>query len=91
MAGKPVVVLNTHKAAADLFGTYHPPWKAVLCVEELYLRPAPGAVKRTSLFRMPDRRSNIYSNRPRLVMASEILTGGIFMVFCQYNDVCVYA
>ncbi|KAI0684340.1 cytochrome P450 [Earliella scabrosa] len=53
MAGQPVVVVNSHKATADLF----------------------------------DRRSNIYSDRPRLVMASEILTGGIFMVFSGYTEV----
>lgn len=34
-----------------------------------------------------DRRSNIYSDRPRLIMASEILTGGIFMIFTKYGDV----
>ena len=34
-----------------------------------------------------DRKSNIYSDRPRLVMASEILTGGIFMVFAAYTEV----
>ncbi|RPD67493.1 cytochrome P450 [Lentinus tigrinus ALCF2SS1-7] len=34
-----------------------------------------------------DRRSNIYSDRPRFVMASEILTGGIFMVFSGYTEV----
>ncbi|KAI0792996.1 cytochrome P450 [Irpex lacteus] len=53
LLGQQVVVLNTHKAAGDLF----------------------------------DRRSNIYSDRPRLVMAGEILTGGIFMVFARYTDV----
>ncbi|KAJ7610296.1 cytochrome P450 [Mycena polygramma] len=53
LAGQPVVVLNTYKAAADLF----------------------------------DRRSTIYSDRPRLIMASEILTGGIFMVFARYGEI----
>jgi len=33
-----------------------------------------------------DRRSSIYSGRPRLVMAGEILTGGIFMIFSAYNE-----
>ncbi|KAJ7834053.1 cytochrome P450, partial [Mycena olivaceomarginata] len=33
-----------------------------------------------------DRRSTIYSDRPRLIMASEILTGGIFMVFARYGE-----
>ncbi|KAJ6573863.1 cytochrome P450 [Mycena vulgaris] len=53
LAGQPVLVLNTYKAATDLF----------------------------------DRRSTIYSDRPRLIMASEILTGGIFMVFAKYGEV----
>ncbi|KAJ7671941.1 cytochrome P450 [Mycena rosella] len=53
LAGQPVVILNTYKAAADLF----------------------------------DRRSTIYSDRPRLIMASEILTGGIFMIFAKYGEV----
>ncbi|KAI0088548.1 cytochrome P450 [Irpex rosettiformis] len=53
LLGQQVIVLNTHKAAGDLF----------------------------------DRRSNIYSDRPRLIMAGEILTGGIFMVFARYSDV----
>ncbi|KIJ64543.1 hypothetical protein HYDPIDRAFT_111879 [Hydnomerulius pinastri MD-312] len=34
-----------------------------------------------------DRRSNIYSDRPRLIMPGEILTGGIYMVFARYGDV----
>ncbi|TFK80623.1 cytochrome P450 [Polyporus arcularius HHB13444] len=34
-----------------------------------------------------DRRSNIYSDRPRFIMASEILTGGIFMIFSGYTEV----
>ncbi|KAJ7170774.1 cytochrome P450 [Mycena crocata] len=53
LAGQPVVILNSYKAAADLF----------------------------------DRRSTIYSDRPRLIMANEILTGGIFMIFAKYGDV----
>ena len=38
-------------------------------------------------FSHPDRRSSLYSDRPRLIMASEILTGGIFMVFAKYGEV----
>ncbi|KAI3620758.1 cytochrome p450 [Moniliophthora roreri] len=34
-----------------------------------------------------DRRGPIYSNRPRWIVASEILTGGLLVVFIQYNDV----
>ncbi|EEB91841.1 hypothetical protein MPER_09735, partial [Moniliophthora perniciosa FA553] len=33
-----------------------------------------------------DRRAPIYSNRPRWIVASEILTGGLLVVFTQYND-----
>ncbi|KAJ4488372.1 cytochrome P450, partial [Lentinula aciculospora] len=34
-----------------------------------------------------DRRGPIYSDRPRFIVASEILTGGLSLVFTQYNDV----
>ncbi|ESK84098.1 cytochrome p450 [Moniliophthora roreri MCA 2997] len=53
VAGQDIVVLNSHKVAADLL----------------------------------DRRAPIYSNRPRWIVASEILTGGLLVVFTQYNDV----
>ncbi|KAJ7122958.1 cytochrome P450 [Mycena epipterygia] len=33
-----------------------------------------------------DRRSTIYSDRPRFVMAGEILTGGIFIAFSGYGE-----
>ena len=33
-----------------------------------------------------DKRSAIYSDRPRLVMASEILTGGIALPFTAYGN-----
>ncbi|KAI3603513.1 cytochrome p450 [Moniliophthora roreri] len=53
VAGQDIVILNSHKVAADLL----------------------------------DRRAPIYSNRPRWIVASEILTGGLLVVFTQYNDV----
>ncbi|ESK85729.1 cytochrome p450, partial [Moniliophthora roreri MCA 2997] len=53
VAGQDIVILNSHKVAADLL----------------------------------DRRGPIYSNRPRWIVASEILTGGLLVVFTQYNDV----
>ncbi|KAJ7653935.1 cytochrome P450 [Mycena polygramma] len=53
VAGQSILIMNTHKVAADLL----------------------------------DRRGSIYSNRPRWIVASEILTGGLLMVFTQYNDV----
>ncbi|KAJ3848269.1 cytochrome P450 [Lentinula lateritia] len=34
-----------------------------------------------------DRRGPIYSDRPRFIVASEILTGGLLVVFTQYNDI----
>ncbi|KAI0047445.1 cytochrome P450 [Auriscalpium vulgare] len=33
-----------------------------------------------------DRRASIYSGRPHFVVASEILTGGMFLVYAQYGD-----
>ncbi|TDL16829.1 cytochrome P450 [Rickenella mellea] len=33
-----------------------------------------------------DRRSNVYSDRPRFIMAGEILTGGIFIAFSGYGE-----
>ncbi|KAJ6540375.1 cytochrome P450 [Mycena capillaripes] len=53
VAGQSILIMNTHKVAADLL----------------------------------DRRGPIYSNRPRWIVASEILTGGLLVVFTQYNDV----
>ncbi|EEB90484.1 hypothetical protein MPER_11305, partial [Moniliophthora perniciosa FA553] len=53
VAGQDIVIMNSHKVAADLL----------------------------------DRRGPIYSNRPRWIVASEILTGGLLVVFTQYNDV----
>ncbi|OCH87844.1 cytochrome P450 [Obba rivulosa] len=51
LAGQSVIVLNTHKVAADLL----------------------------------DRRSPKYSDRPRHIVASEILTGGLVVAFIQYG------
>ncbi|KAF9021983.1 cytochrome P450 [Hymenopellis radicata] len=34
-----------------------------------------------------DRRATIYSDRPRWIVASEILTGGLLVVFSRYGDV----
>ncbi len=33
-----------------------------------------------------DRRANIYSDRPRLIMANEILSGGLFNALLPYGD-----
>ncbi|CAL1696588.1 unnamed protein product [Somion occarium] len=53
VAGQNMVVMNTHKVAADLL----------------------------------DRRAAVYSDRPRLVVASEILTGSLLIPFTGYTDV----
>ena len=33
-----------------------------------------------------DRRANIYSDRSRMIMANEILSGGLFIAFLPYGD-----
>jgi hypothetical protein len=33
-----------------------------------------------------DRRAGIYSDRPRSIVAGEIMTGGFMLVFTRYND-----
>ncbi|KAJ7720444.1 cytochrome P450 [Mycena metata] len=53
VAGQSILILNSHKVAADLL----------------------------------DRRGPNYSHRPRLIVASEMLTGGFMIPFTQYNDV----
>ena len=37
-----------------------------------------------------DRRANIYSDRPRLIVANGIFCGGLFTAFMSYGDVLVY-
>jgi hypothetical protein len=34
-----------------------------------------------------DRRAAIYSDRPPLIVASEIMCGGLLFPFCRYGDV----
>jgi hypothetical protein len=36
-----------------------------------------------------DRRAGIYSDRPRNIVASDIMTGGLLVVFTRYNDMFV--
>jgi hypothetical protein len=36
-----------------------------------------------------DRRAGIYSDRPRNIVASDIMTGGLLVVFTRYNDMYV--
>jgi len=51
-AGQPIIVLNSHKVAADLL----------------------------------DRRSGIYSDRPRNIVACDIMTGGLLFPLAKYGD-----
>ncbi len=37
-------------------------------------------------FELLDRRANIYSDRPRLIVANEILSGGLFTALMPYGD-----
>ena len=36
-----------------------------------------------------DRRANIYSDRPRLIVANEILCGGLFFALISHGDLLV--
>jgi len=36
-----------------------------------------------------NKRANIYSDRPRMIVANEILSGGLFSAFLRYGDLCV--
>jgi hypothetical protein len=40
-------------------------------------------------FELLDRRANIYSDRPRFIVAHDILCGGLFTGFMSYGDVLV--
>jgi hypothetical protein len=40
-------------------------------------------------FELLDRRANIYSDRPRFIVAQDILCGGLFTAFMSYGDVLV--
>jgi hypothetical protein len=37
-----------------------------------------------------DRRAGIYSDRPRNIVASDIMTGGFVVFFSRYNDTYVH-
>ena len=40
-------------------------------------------------FELLDRRANIYSDRPRVIVANKILCGGLFTVLMPYGDMLV--
>jgi len=40
-------------------------------------------------FELLDRRANIYSDRPRYIVAQDILSGGLFTALMSYGDVLV--
>ena len=42
------------------------------------------------MLRILDRQSNIYNDRPRMIMANEILGDGIFLPLVKYGDMYVY-
>ena len=42
-----------------------------------------------SAFDLLDRRANIYSDRPRLIVANDILCGGLLIAFISYGDLFV--
>ncbi|KAF5343067.1 hypothetical protein D9758_011141 [Tetrapyrgos nigripes] len=70
LAGQTVIVLNSHKVTADLLGT------------SIH---APD-IRVFLMIVTPDRRSAVYSDRPRFIMAGEILTGKIFIAFSGYGE-----
>ena len=37
-----------------------------------------------------DRRANIYSDRPRLIVAHELICGGLFTALMPYGDLLVF-
>ncbi len=77
LAGQKVVVLSKFGAVTDLLG------------EDFSIFPS---VKRTDGLRLvgfidpTDRRSGIYSDRPRSIMTNEILTGGLLLAIMPYGD-----
>jgi len=36
-----------------------------------------------------DKRANIYSDQPRMIVSNEILSGGLFTAFLRYGDLYV--
>ena len=40
-------------------------------------------------FDLLDRRANIYSDRPRMIVAHDILCGGLFVALMPYGDALV--
>jgi hypothetical protein len=40
-------------------------------------------------FELLDRRANIYSDRPRMIVAHDILCGGLFTALMPYGDALV--
>ena len=40
-------------------------------------------------FELLDRRANIYTDRPRFIVANDILSGGMFVATMRYGDALV--
>ena len=74
MAGNHVIVLNSHKVAADL-----------LSMSFFILIFLQTVLTCQNL----DRHGHVYSDRPRFIMASEILTGGLLIAFTGFGDLYV--
>ena len=74
LAGQPAIVLNDLETITEFIGYY-----STSCCLRLSVL--------ISFCRLLGRRSNVYSGRPRLIMASEIMTRGIAFPFVTYNDV----
>ena len=73
MAGQPFVVLNNVEAADELFGEHD---KSLTC-------------RRWMLLLFTGRRSNIYSDRPRLIVAGEIMSKGLNLGLMRYGPASV--
>jgi hypothetical protein len=74
VAGQAIVVLNSHKAASDLLGQW---LFGDHCIQAHPHIP------------FEEKRFNLYSDRPQLVIACEIMMGGLALLFNDYNKVCV--
>lgn len=90
-AGQPVVVLNSHKVTTDLLGKIarpaHPEDRSQPSRPTVnYLQRSPKVLQVHVLSPLVARRSLYIFPLARFIMASEILTGSIFIAFSGYGD-----
>ena len=80
LLGQHVVVVNTYKAAADIFGK-----------EFRFLMSFMISIWKNpyTLRTIKDRDSSTYNDRPRMIMLNEILGGGVFLPALKYGNVYV--